>query len=183
VASLLALLAFGCSTPSTNRVEDDQEGKGVLESIETIVTPEKTTLVILAPGARTDRKTYTLSDPPRICVDFQATPAEDLPETVKLPEGPVEKWLIQNRGPGHMGVVVYVRPLKYKYHLAREGDKVLLSVTPAGDEKFTASKEIQTRPGDMAGTGISELAVLERPDSGTSLRIETDQPVESENFL
>ncbi len=99
MASLLALLAFGCSTPSTNRVEDDQEGKGVLESIETIVTPEKTTLVILAPGARTDRKTYTLSDPPRICVDFQATPAEDLPETVKLPEGPVENGSFKTEGP------------------------------------------------------------------------------------
>jgi type IV pilus assembly protein PilQ len=176
---LLGLLAFGCSTPSTTRVEDDQEGKGVLESIETVVTPEKTTLVIHAPGARTDRKTYTLSDPPRICVDFEATPVDDLPETVELPEGPVEKYLIQNRGPGHTGVVVYVRPEEYKYHLTREGDEVRLSVTPVGDEKFEASKVTQTQAKDAAGSGISELAVLERPDGGTRLRIKTDQPVES----
>ena len=174
---LLGLLAFGCSTPSTTRVEDD---KGVLESIETVVTPEKTTLVINAPGARTDRKTYTLSDPPRICVDLAATPADDLPETVELPEGPVEKYLIQDRGPGHTGVVVYVRPEEYKYHLTREGDKVLLKVTPVGDEKFEASKVTQTQAKDAAGSGISELAILERPDGGTRLRIKTDQPVESE---
>ena len=176
---LLGLLAFGCSTPSTTRVEDDQGGKGVLESIETVVTPEKTTLIINAPGARTDRKTYTLSDPPRICVDFEATPADDLPETVELQTGPVEKYLIQNRGPGHTGVVVVVRPEEFKYHLTREGDKVLLAVTPVGDEKFEASKVTESRPGDAAGSGISELAVLERPDGGTRLRIETDQPVES----
>ncbi len=175
----LGLLAFGCSTPSGTRVEDDQGGKGVLESIETVVTPEKTTLIINAPGARTDRKTYTLSDPPRICVDFEATPADDLPETVELPEGPVEKWLIQDRGPGHTGVVVVVRPEEYTYHLTREGDKVLLAVTPVGDETFEASKVTETRPGDAAGPRISELAVLERPDGGTRLRIETDQPVES----
>ena len=182
---LLGLLAFGCSTPSATRVEDDQGGKGVLESIETVVTPEKTTIVIHAPGARTDRKTYTLSDPPRICVDLEATPADDLPETVELPEGPVEKYLIQDRGPGHTGVVVYVRPekykqkYKYKHHLTREGDKVLLAVTVVGDEKFEASNVTETRPGDAAGSGISELAVLERPGGGTRLRIETDQPVES----
>jgi len=177
---LLGLLAFGCSTPSTTRVENDQEGKGVLESIGTVVAPEKTTIIITAPGARTDRKTYTLSDPPRICLDFQATPADDLPQTVELPEGPVEKCIVQNRGPGHTGVVIYVRPEEYKYHLTREGDKVLLAVTPMGGEKFEAPKVIQTRPGDTAGGRISELAVLERPDSGTRLRIGTDQPVESE---
>jgi len=143
------------------------------------VTPEKTTLIINAPGARTDRKTYTLSDPARICVDLEATPADDLPEIVELPEGPVEKCVIQDRGPGHTGVVVYVRPEEYKYHLTREGDKVLLAVTPVGDETFEASKVIQTRPGDAAGSRISELTVLERPDGGTRLRIETDQPVES----
>jgi type IV pilus assembly protein PilQ len=177
---LLGLLAFGCSTPSTTRVEDDQ---GILESIGTVITPEKTTLVIHAPGARADRKIYTLSDPPRICVDFAATPADDLPETVELPEGPVEKYLIQDRGPGHTGVVVYVRSEEYKYHLTREGDEVRLSVTPVGDEKFVASKVTQTQTQaqakDAAGSGISELAVLERPDSGTRLRIKTDQPVES----
>ena len=177
---LLALLAFGCSTPSATQVEDDINEKAVLQSIESVVSPEKTTIVMLAPGARTDRKTYTLQDPPRICVDLQATPAEDLPETVKLPEGPVEKWLIQNRGSGHTGVVVYVRPEEYKYHFTREGDKVLLSVTPVGNEKFTTSKDIQTHPGEMAGARISELAVLERPDNGTRLSIKTDQPVESE---
>lgn len=177
---LLGLLAFGCSTPSATRVEDDQEGKGVLESIETIVTPEKTTIVINAPGARTDRKIYTLTNPPRICVDFKATPADDLPETVQLPEGPVEKCLIQDRGPGHTGVVVVVRPEEYKYHLTREGDKVLLTVTPVGDEKFEASKVTQTQAEDTAGSGIRELAVLERPDGGTRLHIKTDQPVESE---
>jgi type IV pilus assembly protein PilQ len=177
---LLGLLAFGCSTASTNRMEDDQGGKGVLLSIETAVTPEKATIVINAPGARTDRKAYTLSDPPRICVDLEATPADDLPELVELPEGPVEKYLIQDRGPGHTGVVVYVRPVEYKYHLTREGDKVLLAVTPVGNEKFEASKVLQTRPGDALGAGIRELAVLERPDSGTRLRIGTDQPVESE---
>lgn len=176
---LLGLLAFGCSTPSATQVEDDQGGKGVLESIETVVTPEKTTIVINAPGARTDRKTYTLSGPPRICVDFEATPADDLPEIVELPEGPVEKCLIQDRGPGHTGVVVYVRVEEYTYHLTREGDKVLLAVTPVGDEKFEASKAIQTRPGDPAGSRISELAVLERPDGGTRLHIKTEQPVES----
>ena len=42
---LLGLLAFGCSTPSTTRVEDDQGGKGLLSSIETVVTPEKTTII------------------------------------------------------------------------------------------------------------------------------------------
>jgi len=177
---LLGLLAFGCSTPSTTRVEDDQGGKGVLESIETIVTPEKTTLVMNAPGALTDRKAYTLSDPPRICVDFEATPAPDLPETLELPEGPVAKVLVQKRGPGHTGVVVYVRPEEYKYHLTQEDDKVLLKVTPVGDEKFEASKVTQTLPGDAAGSGIRELAVLERPDSGTQLRIKTNQPVESQ---
>lgn len=173
---LLGLLAFGCSTPSATRVEDDQ---GVLLSIETVATPEKTTLIIHAPGARTDRKTYTLSDPPRICVDFEATPADDLPKTVELTEGPVEKCLIQDRGAGHTGLVVVVRPEEYKYHFTREGDKVRLSVTPVGDEKFEAAKVIQTRPGDAAGSGINELAVLERPDGGTQLRIETDRPVES----
>ncbi len=176
---LLGLLAFGCSTPSTTRVGDDPEGKGVLESIETVATPEETTLIINAPGARTDRKTYTLSDPPRICVDFEATPADDLPKIVELTEGPVGKYLIQDRGPGHTGVVVVVRPEEYKYHFTREGDEVRLSVTPVGDEKFEAAKVIQTRPGDAAGSGINELAVLERPDGGTQLHIKTDQPVES----
>ena len=177
---LLGFPAFGCSTPSATRVEEDRGENAVLESIETVVTPIKTTLIMLAPGALTDRKTYTLSDPPRICVDLAAKPADDLPQTVQLPEGPVEKWLIQNRSPGHIGVVVYVRPEEYKYHFTREGDKVLLSVTPVGNEKFEASKGIQNRPtGDMAGSRISELAVLERPDSGTRLRIQTDQPVES----
>ena len=177
---LLGFPAFGCSTPSATRVEEDRGENAVLESIETVVTPIKTTLIMLAPGALTDRKTYTLSDPPRICVDLAAKPADDLPQTVQLPEGPVEKWLIQNRSPGHIGVVVYVRPKEYKYHFTREGDKVLLSVTPVGNEKFEASKGIQNRPtGDMAGSRISELAVLERPDSGTRLRIQTDQPVES----
>jgi type IV pilus assembly protein PilQ len=177
---LLGFLAFGCSTPSTTRVEDDQGGKGVLESIETIVTPEETTLVMNAPGARTDRKAYTLSDPPRICVDFEATPAPDLPETLELPAGPVAKVLVQKRGPGHTGVVVYVRPEEYKYHLTREDDKVFLNVTPVGNEKFEAANITQTRPGDTAGSGIRELAVLERPDSGTQLRIKTNQPVESQ---
>ncbi|MCP4579675.1 MAG: type IV pilus secretin PilQ [Deltaproteobacteria bacterium] len=177
---LLGLLAFGCSTPATTRVENDQNGKGVLENIGTVVAPEKTTIIITAPGARTDRKTYTLSDPPRICLDFQATPADDLPQTVELPEGPVEKYIVQNRSPGHTGVVVYIRPEEYKYHLTREGDKILLKVTPVGGEKFEAPNVIQTRPGDTAGGRISELAVLERPDSGTQLRIGTDQPVESE---
>ena len=177
---LLGLLTFGCSTPSTTRVEDNQSGKGILEAIETILTPQKTTIIMIAPGARTDRKTYTLSDPPRICVDFQATPADDLPETVELKEGPVEKYLIQDRGPGHTGVVIYVRPKEYQYRLTREGDKVLLAVTPVGGEKFEASEAIQARPGDMSGARINELSVLERRDSGTRLRIETDQPVESE---
>ena len=177
---LLGLLAFGCSTPSATRMEDDQGGKGVLESIETIVTPEETTIVMNAPGARTDRKAYTLSDPPRICVDFEATPAPDLPETLELPEGPVAKYLVQKRGPGHTGVVVYVRPEEYKYHLTQEDDKVFLKVTPVGDEKFEAAKVTQTRPGDAAGSGIRELAVLEQPDSGTQLRIKTGRPVESQ---
>ncbi|MCD6294027.1 MAG: type IV pilus secretin PilQ [Deltaproteobacteria bacterium] len=176
---LLGLLAFGCSTPSTTRVKDDQGGKGVLSSIETVATPEKTTIIINAPGARTARKTYTLSDPPRICVDFEATPVDDLPKIVELTEGPVEKCLIQDRGPGHTGVVVVVRPEEYKYHLTREGDEVRLLVTPVGDEKFEAAKVIQTRPGDAARSGINELAVLERPDGGTQLHIKTDQPVES----
>ena len=61
---------FGCATPTATRVGEDTGGKGVLESIETVVTPEKTTLIMTAPGAATDRKTYTLSDPPRICVDL-----------------------------------------------------------------------------------------------------------------
>ena len=90
---LLGLLTFGCSTPSTTRVEDNRGENAVLESIETVVTPEKTTIVMMAPGARTDRKTYTLSDPPRICVDLAAKPADDLPQTVQLPEGPIEKVL------------------------------------------------------------------------------------------
>ena len=179
---LLGILAFGCSTSSTTPVEDPGSGTGVLSSIESIVTPEKTTIVMEAPGVRTDRKTYTLSDPSRICLDLVATPADDLPETVQLPEGPVEKWLVQKRGQGHTGVVVYVRPEDYSYRLTFEGGKVLLAVTPMGNEKFTASKSGQTKPG-AAGSSIRELTVLDRPDSGTQLRIETDQPVESDMTL
>ena len=132
-------------------MEDDQKGKGVLESIETAVTPEKTTLIINAPGARTDRKTYTLSDPPRICVDLEATPADDLPKIIELPEGPVEKCLIQDRGPGHTGVVVVVRPEEYKYHLTREGDKVLLSVTPGEMKHSRPQKSFKPGPETRQG--------------------------------
>ena len=176
---LLGFLAFGCSTPSPTRVEDDGDGPAVLKSIETTVTPEKTTIVMTAPGARKDRKTYTLSDPPRICVDLEATPADDLPQTVRMPEGPVDRWLIQPRGIGHTGVVVYVRPKEYKYHFTREGEKVILTVIPVGNEKFRASEAVQARPGNTAGSSIRELVVLEGPGGGTRLRIETDRPVES----
>jgi len=180
---LLGFLAFGCSTPSATRVEKDRGESAVLESIETVVSPFKTTIIMDAPGALTDRKTYTLSDPPRICVDLTAKPADDLPRIVQLPEGPVEKWLIQTRGPGHTGLVVYVRLENYKYHFTREGNKVRLSVTSVGNEKFEASKVIQNQPGDVSGARIKELAVLTRPDSGTRLRIETNQPVESTMVL
>ena len=179
---LLGILAFGCSTSSTTPVQDPASGAGILSSIESIVTPEKTTLVMEAPGVRTDRKTYTLSDPSRICLDLLATPADDLPETVQLPEGPVAKWLVQKRAPGHTGLVVYVRPEDYSYRLTFEGGKVLLAVTPMGNEKFAASKIGETKPG-AAGSSIRELTVLDRPDSGTQLRIETDQPVESDMTL
>ena len=179
---LLGILAFGCSTSSTTPVQDPGSGTGVLTSIESIVTPEKTTLVMHAPGVRTDRKTYTLSDPSRICLDLVATPADDLPETVQLPEGPVEKWLVQKRDRSHTAIVVYVRPEDYSYRLTYEGGKVLLAVTPMGNEKFTASKIGETEPG-AAGSRIRELTVLDRPDRGTQLRIETDQPVESDMIL
>ena len=179
---LLGILAFGCSTSSTTPVGDPGSGAGILSSIESIVTPEKTTLVMEAPGVRTDRKTYTLSDPSRICLDLAATPADDLPETVQLPEGPVAKWLVQKRGPGHTGLVVYVRPEDYSYRLTYEGGKVLLAVTPMGNEKFAASKIGETKPG-AAGSSIRELTVLDRRDSGTQLRIETDRPVESDMTL
>ncbi len=180
---LLGFVAFGCSTPSSTRVEGETGEKAVLESIEAVVTPGKTTLIMLAPGARTDRKTYTLSDPPRICVDLEATPAEDVPKILDLPEGPVEKCLIQRRGPGHTGIVAYVRTAQYKYRFTPDGDKVILTVTPLGDATFNASKGIQSQPVDTAGSGIKEFAILERPGSGTRLRIETDQPVESDVSL
>jgi len=96
---LLALLAFGCSTPSTNRVEDDQEGKGVLESIETIVTPEKTTLVILAPGARTDRKTYTLSDPPASVWTFRQHRPRICPKPSSCRKVPWKNGSFKTEGP------------------------------------------------------------------------------------
>jgi len=181
---LLGFLAIGCSsTPSATRMEEGMGENAVLESIEAVTTPEKTTVIMNAPGARTDRKTYTLSDPPRICVDLAATPADDLPQSVQLPEGPVEKWLIQSRGHGHTGVVVYVRSEEYKYHFTPEGDKVILSVTPVGKERFQASRTPQPRPGNPSGARIIELAVVERPDGGTRLRIETDRQVESETAL
>ena len=179
---LLGIPAFGCSTPTATRVEDDTGGKGVLESLETVVTPEKTTIVMTAPGATTDRKTYTLSDPSRICIDLDATPGDDLPQLLELPEGIVEKCLIQNRGIGHTGVVVYVRSEEYKYHFTREGDRISLTVTPVGDKNFTVSKAAHAPPG-TPGSGIRGLAVLERPDGGTRLTIETDRALESTTTL
>ncbi len=180
---LLGILTFGCSTPSTTRMEDDRGENVVLQSIETIVTPEKATIIMLAPGVRKDRKTYTLSDPPRICIDLEATPADDVPQSLDLPEGPVEKILIQNRGPGHTGVVAYIRSEQYKYRFTRDGDKVILTVTPLGDAAFTASSVSQSQPVDTTGAGIRELAIVERPGSGTRLRIETAEPVESDITL
>ncbi|MBW2708581.1 MAG: type IV pilus secretin PilQ [Deltaproteobacteria bacterium] len=176
---LLGVLTVSCSTPSATRVDDGD--KGILKSINPVVAPGETTLVINAPGVRTDRKVYTLSDPPRICVDFEAMPAEGLSKTVALAEGPVAKYLIQKRGLGHTGLVVYVRTEEYRYGLTWEGDKVFLSVAPVGDAKFDAPARVVQAdgPSDAAGPKISEWAVLERPDGSTQLRIETDQPVES----
>ena len=180
---LLGSLMVACSTPQTSREEADRGERAVLESVETIVAPEKTTIIMLAPGVRKDRNSYTLSDPPRICVDLEATPTDDVPQTLDLPEGPVEKILIQNRGPGHTGVVAYVRSAEYKYRFTRDGDKVILTVTPLGDATFNTSSVSQSQPVDTAGSGIKELAILERPGSGTRLRIETAEPVESDITL
>ena len=176
---LLGFLACACSTPSANQVDGETGPHGVLEAIETIATPGKTTVVIAAPGARTERKAYTLSDPPRICVDIAANPADDLPMAYELPEGPVEKILIQGRGQGHTGVVVYVRPEEYKYRFTPGKNKINLSVTPVGSENFEASEIQPFRPGDPGRPRILDVAVMERPDNSARLSIETDQPVES----
>ncbi len=180
---VLLLLFFGCSTPSTTRTEEQRDGDAIISSIKSEATPEETTIMIKAPGARTDRKSYTLSNPPRICLDLTAVPADDVPRAFQLPVGPVEKWLLQDRGRGHTGLVIYVRPEDYNYRITWEGDEALLKVTPLGDEKFTAKKTGHDLPADLSGAKIDELTVLERFDGGTRLRIATDQPVESDISL
>jgi type IV pilus assembly protein PilQ len=184
---LLGVLICACSTPSPNRMEEQKANSGILENIETVAAPEKTTLRIIAPGARADRKHYELTDPPRICLDFAATPANDLPETVELSKGPVEKWLVQSRSVGHTGLIIYVRPKQYRYSLNRKDDEILLTVWPLEKRELDpASTGVQA---DFSGKPrILDISVQNLPDGRTRLNIETNQPIESQltpqgNFL
>ncbi len=176
--SLLGFLMCSCSTPSATQVTDKTGRQGTLEAIEITATPEKTTIIMTAPGVKADRKAYTLTDPPRICVDMQGKPVEDLPRQSNLEEGPVEKIMIQDRGPGHTGMVVYVRPEEYKYRLTPGEDKILLTVTPLGPEKFTAAKPVSPVQGDAPPPKLLNMAVIERPDNRTRLSIDIDPQIE-----
>ena len=175
--SLLGFLMCSCSTPSATQVTDKTGRQGTLEAIEITATPEKTTIIMTAPGVKADRKAYTLTDPPRICVDMEGKPVEDLPRQSNLEEGPVEKIMIQDRGPGHTGMVVYVRPEEYKYRLTPGEDKILLTVTPLGPEKFTAAKPVSPVQGDTPPK-LLNMAVIERPDNRTRLSINIDPQIE-----
>lgn len=179
----LGFLLWACSTPSSTEVGGDANVKGVLESVEAVSTPEKCTVVIKAAGARTDRKAYTLTDPPRICIDIAAAPAEDLQRRVLVPEGLVEKIMVQDRGPGHMGVVVYVRAAEYKYRLTPGEKEILLLVSPVSTQKIKRSVSPSKRETDPSAPRIVNVAVIEKGAAGTRLSIETNLNVENDITL
>ena len=78
---------------------------------------------------------------------MEGKPVEDLPRQSNLEEGPVEKIMIQDRGPGHTGMVVYVRPEEYKIpaYARRRQD--------SPDGYAVGSRKIHSRQAGFTGTG------------------------------
>ena len=177
VGILMTVLVFGCSTPGSHEAPRESGPKGVLENIAAIATPNKTTITITVPGDLAERKAYTLTDPPRICVDLKALPKKDLPGRFELSEGPVEKIVVQGRGPGHTGLVVYIRPEEYKYRWIPEKDQIELLVTAMGNQALNVSPAVPSRPEFLEVPRIVALSVTPRSGSGTRVSAETNEPV------
>ncbi len=128
----LALLFFACGTPSRSQKGDQekQPGQGVIKSIQTVASKDQSTVTIMSSQPTAHKPSYSLKNPPRICLDVMGTPGKDLPAEIKVGDGLVSRILIQDRDPGVTGVVVELSTKDFAYGVATAGPKIVLRVTP-----------------------------------------------------
>ncbi|MBN2124573.1 MAG: type IV pilus secretin PilQ [Deltaproteobacteria bacterium] len=138
-------LAFlcACATPPDLKEEAAAGKKGVLQGINVSSLPDKSVVEIV----RSDSFPFTafkLVDPHRIIVDVQGVPAGDLPETLNISKGCIDRIQIQGiKGAENTRVTLLL--IQETEYTVKEHDKnILVELIPKG-----------ASPAEKAGAGPS----------------------------
>jgi len=139
---VVALLFFGCSTPSGSRKGEVEKPAGdiVVESIQTAASKNQSTITITSSKPTTHNPSFTLKTPPRICLDVKGVPAHDLPKKIDVGGGLITRIIIQNPKPGITRLVVELSKKGLSYGVATKGPNIVLRVTPPAKEAAVPKK-------------------------------------------
>jgi len=145
---VVALLFFGCSTPSGSRKGEVEKPAGdiLVESIKTAASKNQSTITITSSKPTTHNPSFTLKTPPRICLDVNGVPTDDLPKKIDVGDGLISRIIIQDTKPGITRVVVELSKKDLSYGVATKGPNIVLRVTPPPKEAAAAKKLPDVEP-------------------------------------
>jgi type IV pilus assembly protein PilQ len=181
LVAISGILIGACSTPPETRVDagDKAPGAAVIQAVRTEATPHQAVVTFVCSEATTYGKPYALTNPARLYFEIKGRPAQDLPARQTLKAGPVKEITIQEKGPGDIAVVVYVRDEVTQTRLVRRDKDIVLEVIPSAPK---GKIEQVAAPPPAAPTPslpqIMDVAVTQRPGNRTRLSITTDKKVD-----
>ncbi|MBW1806302.1 MAG: hypothetical protein JRJ06_08055, partial [Deltaproteobacteria bacterium] len=171
--AMMGFLICGCATSPETKVDVEDTGVAVIESVRTDATPNQAIITFVCSKRTTHGDPFAVANPARIYFDIKGTPGKDLPALVKLKAGPVKEIVIKEKEGGNAGVVVYVRHEKNDSRLIKRGKDLVLEVTPR-------VAEVQPSPEDAAAISLAQIldvTVTQRQGNRTRLSVETDKQV------
>lgn len=126
------LTVSGCGTPSKQTIPFDEEGAPVVESIRVNTAPENIIVEIIN-NKNAPYVTFQLMDPPKVILDIQGMPGNNLPQTTRVNQMDVKEIQVEKVDTESMTTRVVMnlaRPLSYNTEEA--GNVIKLTLSPEG---------------------------------------------------
>ena len=132
---------WGCSTPGATRTEKSAETP-VLETIALTSEANRSIITITSSIETIFSPFFTLSSPPRICLDIKGIPSSTFSHALKAGNGPVREVTIQDRGSGYTGLVIYLREEGKGCTVTTEGPVTRIVIGPGGTANQAAGQAV-----------------------------------------
>ena len=135
------LFLWGCTTPETT---PDKIGPKtpVLETIQLDPEGDTSVISITSSTETTFSPFFTLSSPPRICVDVKGIPSSSFTRTIRPESGAVRNVTVQDRGSGYTGIVIYLREEGSECTVTAEGIITRIVIGPAKAAEQATTREV-----------------------------------------